>query len=77
MLPPRVASVQVILVPIRNSKLTAEEDAALNARADAIVDELGGVGVRAKADKRDIYTPGWKYNHWETKVQCLGTPEYP
>ena len=74
-LPPRVASVQVILVPIRNSKLTAEEDAALNSRADAIVDELGGAGVRARADKRDIYTPGWKYNHWETKVRSLAVPE--
>jgi len=68
-LPPRVASVQVILVPIPNSKLTPEEDTALTRQADKIVEELGAAGVRIKADKRDIYTPGWKYNHWETKVK--------
>jgi len=24
--------------------------------------------IRAKADLRDNYSPGWKFNHWELKV---------
>lgn len=25
------------------------------------------VGIRVETDKRDNYTPGWKFNHWEMK----------
>ncbi len=24
-------------------------------------------GIRVHIDDRDVYTPGWKYNHWELK----------
>lgn len=24
-------------------------------------------GIRVFGDYRDIYTPPWKFNHWETK----------
>ena len=24
-------------------------------------------GLRVHVDDRDIYRPGWKYNHWELK----------
>lgn len=71
MLPPRVASVQVIVIPIRNSKSSQADSDALTARAGSIVEELQAKGVRVRSDLRDIYTPGWKYNHWETKVRCL------
>lgn len=27
-------------------------------------------GIRASADLRDNYSPGWKFNHWELKVTC-------
>lgn len=67
-MPPRVAPVQVIVIPIPNSKLTPEESQALLAKAEGIVEQLRNNGVRVKIDKRDIYTPGWKYSHWETKV---------
>ena len=67
-MPPRVAPLQVIVIPIPNSKVSAEEHAALLAKADSLVQELKEAGLRAKADPRDIYTPGWKYAHWETKV---------
>jgi prolyl-tRNA synthetase len=66
-LPPRVAPVQVIIVPIPNAKLSAEERAALLAGAAAAGDALTAAGVRVKVDPRDNYTPGWKYNHWELK----------
>lgn len=68
-LPPRVACVQVIVIPIRNSKSSQEDSDALTAKAESIVEDLKHAGVRARSDLRDIYTPGWKYNHWETKVQ--------
>lgn len=29
--------------------------------------ELKAAGVRAKADLRDNYSPGWRFNHWEVK----------
>ena len=66
-LPPRVAPVQVIVVPIPNTKLGADEAAALNAGAAAACEALLAAGVRAKLDARENYTPGWKYNHWELK----------
>ena len=74
MLPPRVASVQVIVIPIRNSKSSQEDSDALTSKAESIVKDLKAQGVRVKSDLRDIYTPGWKYNHWETKVHNLQPP---
>lgn len=71
MLPPRVACVQVIVIPIRNSKSSQEESDALSAKAQSIVQDLQSKGIRVKSDTRDIYTPGWKYNHWETKVSAV------
>ena len=68
MLPPRVASVQVIVIPIRNSKSSQEDSDALTSKAESIVKDLQAKGIRVKSDIRDIYTPGWKYNHWETKA---------
>ncbi len=66
-LPPRVAPVQVVVVPIPNAKLSAEERDALAAGAAAAAEALKAAGVRVKLDARDNYTPGWKYNHWELK----------
>ncbi|KAF1775257.1 Prolyl-tRNA synthetase, class II [Phytophthora cactorum] len=54
-LPPRVAPTQVIVVPIPFKN------------QDEIVAKLTEAGVRIEADKRRVYTPGWKYNHWELK----------
>lgn len=39
------------------------------AKADQLVHQLRSDGVRIISDTRDIYTPGWKYNHWELKVR--------
>eukprot|EP00958_Prasinococcus_capsulatus_P009007 scaffold884_cov398-Prasinococcus_capsulatus_cf.AAC.25 len=62
-LPPRVAPVQVVIVPIffRDSR------DALIAKAEEMVTKLKAAGIRAKADLRENYNPGWKYNHWELK----------
>ena len=32
---------------------------------------LTSVGVRAHYDARENYSPGWKFNHWELKVNFL------
>ncbi|KAK9836198.1 hypothetical protein WJX81_008140 [Elliptochloris bilobata] len=66
-LPPRVATTQMVVVPIPNAKLSAEQQAAIAGKAAEIHAALAAAGVRAHLDDRDNYTPGWKYNHWELK----------
>lgn len=65
-LPPRVASTQVIIVPI----LSKKEAAAVLEKARDLQNQLKALGVRAEIDERDNYHPGWKFNHWEV----LGVP---
>jgi prolyl-tRNA synthetase len=67
-MPPRVAPLQVIVIPIPNSKMSEEARAALSGKADEVVGGLKAAGVRVSSNTRDVYTPGWKYNHWEVKV---------
>ncbi|KAG6620843.1 proline-tRNA ligase [Phytophthora cinnamomi] len=64
-LPPRVAPTQVVVVPIPFKNQDEVEE--IFAKADEIVAKLTDAGVRIEADKRRVYTPGWKYNHWELK----------
>jgi prolyl-tRNA synthetase len=66
-LPPRVALQQVVIVPVGLSKTEG--------RNQDIYDEclkleraLVAGGIRAKADLREGYTPGWKFNDWELRV---------
>lgn len=62
-MPPRVAPVQLILVPIY-SKTNVD---LINGKSSELLTTLTKAGVRAEADNRQNYKPGWKYNHWETK----------
>ncbi|CAK4073441.1 unnamed protein product [Aphanomyces euteiches] len=64
-LPPRVAPIQVVIIPIPFKD--KEETDALYSKGDEINELLKQVGVRGEVDHRRIYTPGWKYNHWELK----------
>lgn len=67
-LPPKVASCQVIIVPVGiNKKLSSEKKEALYAAVDSLKDSLCAHGIRAKVDRRENYSPGWKFNHWELK----------
>ncbi|TIC32551.1 proline-tRNA ligase [Wallemia mellicola] len=67
-LPPPVASVQVVVVPCGITAKTSAADAeAIEKGAKSIADRLQKVGVRAKADLREGYTPGWKFNDWEMR----------
>lgn len=73
-LPPRVAQLQVVIVPTGISAKTEASREGLYDEADRISKELLKLGVKAKADLREEYTPPWKYNDWELKVSfCLET----
>jgi len=67
-LPPRVASKQVIIIPCGiNAKTTDEDRQKVYAKVEELVKTLKDGGIRAESDCRDVYTSGWKYNHWEMK----------
>lgn len=67
-LPPPVASVQVVVVPCGiTAKTTPEVTKAIEEGCQKIADRLKAVDVRAKADLREGYTPGWKFNDWEMR----------
>ncbi|KAG2003302.1 proline-tRNA ligase, variant 2 [Coprinopsis cinerea AmutBmut pab1-1] len=71
-LPPRVASVQVVVVPCGiTAKTSDEERKRINDACEALASKLREGDIRAKADLRDGYTPGWKFNEWEQKVRFL------
>ncbi len=62
-LPPRLAPVQIVIVPIYK---TDEEKATVLERCQQIFAELKP-RFRVHLDQREQYTPGWKFNHWEQK----------
>lgn len=71
-LPPRVASVQVIVVPCGiTAKTTDEQRAKINGTCEELAKTLKKAGIRAKADLREGYTPGYKFNDWEQKVRLF------
>jgi len=63
-LPPRIAPIQVVIVPIHFAK---EDNSTIDNKASEILEMLREAGVRVHLDNRDNYNPGWKYNHWELK----------
>eukprot|EP00123_Amoebidium_parasiticum_P015370 comp22933_c0_seq1/m.36330 comp22933_c0_seq1/g.36330 ORF comp22933_c0_seq1/g.36330 comp22933_c0_seq1/m.36330 type:complete len:1363 (-) comp22933_c0_seq1:376-4464(-) len=67
-LPPRVASTQVVIIPCGVTGSTSQEDREkLYAHIDGICKTLKAAGVRAETDCRENYTTGWKFAHWEQK----------
>jgi len=63
-LPPRLAPVQVVMVPIYKNEA---EKASVMEVADRIFSELKTAGVRVKMDDREEVTPGFKFNDWEMR----------
>jgi len=59
-LPPKVAPVQVVVIPI-----AAHKEGVL-AKAQEIKSQLAKLGIRCELDDRD-QSPGWKFNEWEMK----------
>lgn len=59
-LPPVVAPVQAVVIPIAYSKGGVME------KAEELTAQLKAAGVRVELDTRDN-SPGWKFNEWEMK----------
>jgi prolyl-tRNA synthetase len=62
-LPPRVAPIQVVIIPIFKDK----DAHHIKAAAAEIGNTLKKTGFRVLTDDRDEYTSGWKFNEWELK----------
>ncbi len=63
-LPPRISPQQVVIIPIISKKCGYDVIAPY---CEALKEQLSNAGLRAKYDGRSIYSPGWKFNHWEQK----------
>jgi prolyl-tRNA synthetase len=64
MLPPRLAPIQVVIVPIWRKD---EERTAVLALANQMAQTLKGAGVRVRLDDRDELSAGFKFNDWELR----------
>lgn len=68
-LPPRVAYVQAVVIPCGITAKTNEaERLKIYDRCEELAKSLVDIGIRAKADLREGYTPGYKFNDWEQKA---------
>jgi len=63
-LPPRIAPIQVVIVPIYYSEL---EKKKVLGKAEKVGSQLRTKRIRVYIDEREGYTPGWKFNEWELK----------
>lgn len=59
-LPPRVAPIQAVILPIASHKPGVVE------KAQELYNTLKSAGIRVKVDNSD-QSPGWKFNQWEMK----------
>ena len=64
-LPPRVAPVQLVIVPIVFSESSKANEVL--SKCQEIKSQLQSSGFRVSLDSRENYTPGWKFNEWEMK----------
>ncbi len=63
-LPPKLAPIQVVIVPIYKGE---EQLAKISERVAPIVAELKAKGVSVKFDDSDNKKPGWKFSEYELK----------
>jgi prolyl-tRNA synthetase len=63
-LPPRVAPIQVVIVPIYRG---TDEFPAIADAANKIKSQLTALGISVKFDDRDTQKPGWKFAEYELK----------
>ena len=59
-LPPKVAPIQAIIIPV------AAHKGGVNEKAKEVEELLLNAGLRAETDTREM-SPGWKFNEWEMK----------
>ena len=63
-LPPRIAPLQVVIVPIYKGE---EQKAKLDERVAIITKDLKSAGISVKYDDNDNTRPGWKFAEYELK----------
>jgi len=63
-LPPRVAPIQVIIIPIYYSD---EDKEKIGKVSKEIEEKLKDADIRVQVDNREQLTPGFKFNEWEMK----------
>ena len=63
-LPPRIAPLQVVIVPIYKGDDQKEK---IGAKANEIITGLKALGIRVKYDDNDNARPGWKFAEYELK----------
>lgn len=63
-LPPKVAPIQVVIIPILKS---GADNAGVLAAIHTIEKELNNAGIRVFVDSDETKTPGSKFYHWELK----------
>ena len=59
-LPPKVAPIQVVVIPV-----AAHKEGVVQ-KATEVAEQLRKLGIRVELDLRD-QSPGWKFNEWEMK----------
>ncbi|HPS46000.1 MAG TPA: proline--tRNA ligase [Bacteroidales bacterium] len=63
-LPPKLAPIQVVIVPIYKNTDQLKE---ISARVEIIKKEIESFGITVKYDDRDTFKPGWKFAEYEFK----------
>jgi prolyl-tRNA synthetase len=63
-LPPRIAPIQVVIVPIYK---TDEEKSSVLKAAKELKAQLLKANLRVHLDDREGFSPGWKFNDWEMR----------
>ncbi len=63
-LPPRIAPIQVVIVPIYKGE---DQKAILDEKVNAMVASFKAAGIRVKYDDSDNQRPGWKFAEYELK----------
>lgn len=67
-IPPRVAEIQVVIVPVGvTAKMADADKQKLYSEVDKMRETLEGVDVRVECDYREGYNVGYKFNDWEMK----------
>jgi len=63
-LPPRLAPIQLVIVPIYKS---AEQLEMIDKRVEELIRPLRKLGISVKYDNRTTHKPGWKFAEYELK----------
>lgn len=64
-MPPKIAPLQVVIVPILNKDEVARQK--INAKAAELMTELQAKGISVKYDNDDSTRPGWKFAEYELR----------